>query len=316
VDKSRLEIRPGVWLDHRRAVFLEREGVLAVADLHLGYAWAHRFGGQMMPLQPDDVRERLLELCSVYEPRVIAILGDIVHRAVPVKEIKDEFFSLLDSLVENCRVKLILGNHDKGLEKLVRGGKSSAREEHPSDGKPPLTLALSPPRGEGGENDLPPNASGKSKSSETSPETFRPEFSNCDRPSAPSPLGGERAGVRGGASAPQSRPTFPPDAEFHDTFQIDRFLFVHGNENIAVADGSTILMGHEHPAISLGDGVRSAKFPCFLASEKLIVLPAFSRWAAGTEIRSQSFMSPLARNAAFEKAIAILNGKLLQIPLL
>src|SRR5688500_1877535 len=106
MDKSRLEIFPHVWLDHRRSIFLETEGVLAVSDLHLGYAWAHRFSGQMMPLQPDGVRERLAELCSFYKPKTIAILGDIVHRAVPVNEIQDEFLLLLETLRQSCGVKL------------------------------------------------------------------------------------------------------------------------------------------------------------------------------------------------------------------
>ena len=91
MDKSRLEIRPKVWLDYRRAIFLEEHSVLAVADLHLGYAWAHRFHGQMLPLGGgDQLRERLTELCAYYKPRQFAFLGDIVHQAVPVAEIVAE----------------------------------------------------------------------------------------------------------------------------------------------------------------------------------------------------------------------------------
>src|SRR4051812_23136509 len=112
MDRSRLEILPKVWLDHRRALFLEEQRTLAVADLHLGYAWAHRFNGQMLPLQPrDGILERLNDLCSYYQPHAIALLGDIVHQAVPVKEIADELTELLQSLSARCSVQLILGNH-------------------------------------------------------------------------------------------------------------------------------------------------------------------------------------------------------------
>ena len=49
-----MEISAGIWLDHRRAVYLEAERILCVADLHLGYAWAHRFSGQLMPLRGEE----------------------------------------------------------------------------------------------------------------------------------------------------------------------------------------------------------------------------------------------------------------------
>lgn len=227
MDKSRLQVVPGVWLDARRCLFLEDDRVLAVSDLHIGYAWAHRFSGQLMPLQPDRVSERLAELCAAYQPRTIAILGDIVHRAVPVDEIRSEISGLIASLRERCGVKLILGNHDKGLARWM------------------------------GED----------------------------------------------------------QADFSQSHRCGRNLLVHGNDSVELAGADRIVMGHEHPAISLGDGVRSARFPCFLVAPSLIVLPAFSLWAAGGEVRSGSFMSPLARAAKFQTAVAILNDKLLPLKL-
>jgi metallophosphoesterase superfamily enzyme len=77
-----------------------------------------------------------------------------------------------------------------------------------------------------------------------------------------------------------------------------------------------IVMGHEHPAISIGDGVTtSQKCPCFLVSDTVIVLPAFSRWAAGTDIHAHPFMSETARAAKFTRAIAICGKRLLPISL-
>jgi len=67
-------------------------------------------------------------------------------------------------------------------------------------------------------------------------------------------------------------------------------------------------MGHEHPAISVGDGVTtSVKCPCFLISRRVIVLPAFSLWAAGGV--------EMALRERFDHAVAILGDKLLPIPL-
>jgi uncharacterized protein len=229
MDKSRLEIFPRVWLDHRRAVFLEEEKILAVADLHLGYAWAHRFNGQLLPVEvKDDLLARLSDLCRFYEPKHLAILGDIVHQAVPVAEVTNELTELFSTLRGLCGLKLILGNHDKKLRKLARG------------------IA---------------------------------------------------------------------DLEFIARFEAEKFLLVHGNDPVEAPNDKMTLMGHEHPAISLGDGIKSAKFACFLLSRRVLLLPAFSRWAAGSNIRAYPFMSTLARKASFTKAVAICGTKLLPVKL-
>ncbi len=228
MDRSRLEILPGVWLDYRRAVYLEAEKILAVADLHLGYALAQRFNGQLLPLHPqDDLQERLVELCAFYKPAHLAILGDIVHEAVPVAEVSDEFSTLRRRLAEMCELKLILGNHDKKLRKIAKD----------------QSLELLP------------------------------------------------------------------------NFETERFVLTHGNDVRDGPPGKVVIMGHEHPSISLGDGIASAKFPCFMVGKKVLILPAFSRWSAGTNIRAHSFMSPIARTHCFERAVAVCGAKLLPVKL-
>ena len=236
MDNSRLEIEPGIWLDARRAIWFEEFSMLAVADLHIGYNWAHRHGGQMLPLhQADDTVARLMNLCEFYKPAQLLLLGDIVHRALPLPQIELELQRLLTELqgstesrptmavfksvgrdsVEPMRLHLILGNHDRFLEKLVSA---------------PLQTEY----------------------------------------------------VRGG------------------------YVFVHGHQINERAE--RVVMGHEHPAISVGDGVAtSVKCPCFLISRTTIVLPAFSLWAAG------GVEMPLRQR--FERAVAILGDKLLPIPL-
>ena len=224
-----MEISAGIWLDHRRAVYLEAERILCVADLHLGYAWAHRFSGQLMPLRgEEDLLSRLSDLCSFYKPAHLAVLGDIVHQAVPVAEVMQELTSLFDGLREICGLKLILGNHDKKLKKLA--------------------AVIS-------------------------------------------------------------------DLEFVPQFETEKFLLTHGNTPASAPKDKLVLMGHEPPGISGGDGIRSAKVPSFVVSKKVLLLPAFSLWAAGTDIRSYEFMSALAREARFTQAVAICGKKLLPVKL-
>lgn len=81
------------------------------------------------------------------------------------------------------------------------------------------------------------------------------------------------------------------------------------------AGSGFIIMGHEHPAVRLGDGVASsARCPCFLIGPRLLVLPAFSNWASGTVTSHYAPMSRLARTERFTRAIAIVAGKLLTLP--
>lgn len=101
-------------------------------------------------------------------------------------------------------------------------------------------------------------------------------------------------------------------------------LLLHGHRGEAAAArlasvrmaGGRVILGHEHPSINLSDGVATrSRCPCFLVADDALVLPAFSAWASGTDIRSGEFMSPYARAAKFDRIAAIVAGKLLPLPL-
>jgi uncharacterized protein len=236
---ERLELRAGVWLDARGAAWLSEERVLAVADLHLGYVWAQREAGQLLPLCcADDTLDRLEALRVEYRPAAIVLLGDVVHRALALAGIRSELRGVIGGLESKCEVRLIAGNHDKDLGALV------------------AALELSQP------------------------------------------------------------------VEVHA--RIGPHLLVHGDDGSALAvsqwkaeEGGMIIMGHEHPAIALGDGITAAmKCPCFLAGPEVLVLPAFSRWAAGSPVSPNgSFLSSVARQARLTEAIAMMGHRLLRVPL-
>lgn len=65
---------------------------------------------------------------------------------------------------------------------------------------------------------------------------------------------------------------------------IDDYLIVHGDK--PVTSDKTIIMGHHHPSLKLRDaaGARQS-VPIFLVGPKLIVMPAFSPFAAGMDVR-------------------------------
>lgn len=95
-------------------------------------------------------------------------------------------------------------------------------------------------------------------------------------------------------------------------------VLFHGDQALKISDNDTRwqILGHEHPALMLGDGVAThAKVPCFLAGPRTLVLPAFSDWAGGCVVGRDDFLGETARHAGFTHAIACMGGKLLRIPL-
>ncbi len=82
--------------------------------------------------------------------------------------------------------------------------------------------------------------------------------------------------------------------ELHDSYSLGNYFFVHGHKDVEIR-GTTII-GHEHPSVTLRDEIAAtAKVPCFLYSPDLIVLPALSIYAAGTDITRNDFISPILR---------------------
>jgi DNA ligase-associated metallophosphoesterase len=234
------EVAPGIVLDARRAVWLVSERVLIIADLHLGYAWAQRSAGNLVPLsQRVDGLDRLNELIDAYSPARTVLLGDIVHDAVDVEPLTAELRRLRDEFGPRTEIVLVAGNHDRRLKKLL-------------DSK-----AI--------------------------------------------------------------------DLQLVREIQIGPHRLVHGDgaalgqakAELATASsrGGFVFCGHEHPAITLSDRVASyAKCPCFVEGDGLLMLPAFSEWAGGSNLRNGSFLSRYLEAARLRSVTAIIAGKLLTFP--
>jgi uncharacterized protein len=70
------------------------------------------------------------------------------------------------------------------------------------------------------------------------------------------------------------------------TWATDGILAVHGDRPAAVAERGLTLLGHYHPALGVVDDAgASQRIPVFLSSEKGLVLPAFSPFAAGYDVK-------------------------------
>ncbi len=98
--------------------------------------------------------------------------------------------------------------------------------------------------------------------------------------------------------------------EMQGFFLEEGILYIHGDrkpeeiEDLEEEEYNTIVIGHEHPALSLKDNLGiSEKVDCFLygetdAGKTIIVLPAFSTISNGTEVNEvpqRKLLSPILR---------------------
>ena len=115
---------PGVWIDSRLALWIARERLLVIADLHWGYSASHRARGHLLPIWGDDeIEARLHALIADYAPAEMLWLGDIVHAAEGSARV-DRFLHAAP-----LPITLIAGNHDRRwraatppASSLTRGG--------------------------------------------------------------------------------------------------------------------------------------------------------------------------------------------------
>ncbi len=98
------------------------------------------------------------------------------------------------------------------------------------------------------------------------------------------------------------------NVSLEEEFVFENVAFIHGHEKREIMRGLDIeyvIMGHEHPALTLTDeiGVKE-KIRCFLYGKmregtKLIVMPAFSSLAQGSNvnrIRGEDILSPVLKD--------------------
>jgi len=99
----------------------DKERVLIVADLHIGWEVALAQEGIHVPSQTPKIKDKLLKLIDLYNPTSLLLLGDIKHTIARVeleewRDIPDLFDALTKKIGE---INVVLGNHDGNLEPLL-----------------------------------------------------------------------------------------------------------------------------------------------------------------------------------------------------
>ena len=88
-------------------------------------------------------------------------------------------------------------------------------------------------------------------------------------------------------------------------------IIVHGDELIKTI-GKRIIIGHEHPAITLREHGKWEKYKCFLKGKwkrkELIAVPSFNPLLEGTDILKEQVLSPFLDNVKKFNVYIVHNG--------
>ncbi|MBI2145313.1 metallophosphoesterase [Candidatus Woesearchaeota archaeon] len=217
-----VEVLPGIEIADL-ALYLKKENVVVIGDVHLGYEDAMSKQGIFLPrFQFRDTVDRLEKILSSLRPQGISV-GEKLEAVVINGDLKHEFGSisdqewrdilkLIDLLLEHAQqVIIVRGNHDIKLSPIARKRSIVVVE----------------------------------------------------------------------------------NISINDTF------ICHGHEVPAskeFRESKIVIVGNEHPAISVREGPRSELYKCFLLGrwdgKKMVVMPSFNQITIGTDILKEKFISP------------------------
>jgi DNA ligase-associated metallophosphoesterase len=132
-----------LWRGHRlqllpeRAVWDPQQGLLLVADLHLGKAESFQSQGIPLPSDGDGATlNTLLALAHGHRPREVVVLGDLIHSRLGLTPELRQKLAALPALL-GCPLRLIGGNHERGC--WIEGLK-----QEPATAAGPLWLSHAP----------------------------------------------------------------------------------------------------------------------------------------------------------------------------
>ena len=106
------------------------------------------------------------------------------------------------------------------------------------------------------------------------------------------------------------------EIDIKDYYKIGDIYICHGDlipENKDFSTSKTIIIGHEHPSITLQKGPRKEIYRCFLKgkykNKKLIVMPSLNPISAGSDIFKEKLLSPFLRQNLNNFEIFIVEAK-------
>ena len=100
---------------------------------------------------------------------------------------------------------------------------------------------------------------------------------------------------------------------FLDFYEEDDFICVHGDKPFPFPLDKTIIIGHEHPCVSISDGIRKEVFKCTLKipynKKCLYVLPSISQLRLGIDLTKESPLGPILTSDILKKGDVYVHEK-------
>ena len=116
LSRTQVYVAENVLLDARLALFHEKNGWLAIADLHFGFELSQRAAGRLVPFWGmESTSARLFGLLADYHPHQLILVGDLVHDHTATEPLRH----LLARAGEQCQIIGIAGNHDRKLRSRI-----------------------------------------------------------------------------------------------------------------------------------------------------------------------------------------------------
>lgn len=97
----------------------------------------------------------------------------------------------------------------------------------------------------------------------------------------------------------------------HLYLEKEDIFICHGHRLMDERDAKTIIIGHEHPAFKVSDGVRTEKVKCFLVGKgkkNLIVMPSLSYSTEGSDVAAEASLSPYMEQISGEADVYGVEG--------
>ncbi|MBU2496472.1 MAG: metallophosphoesterase [Nanoarchaeota archaeon] len=106
--------------------------------------------------------------------------------------------------------------------------------------------------------------------------------------------------------------------EVKDYVIVGNICITHGHkllkETKELKNIKTIIIGNDHPAISIKDGIKSELYKCFLVGKwqrkNLIVMPSFLPIIEGTDIRKEKTLSPYLKQKLSDFKVFVVGDKI------
>ena len=99
-------------------------------------------------------------------------------------------------------------------------------------------------------------------------------------------------------------------------YKINDYYICHGEvipEDIDFNLSKTIIIGHEHPAVSIKSKTRSELYKCFLVgkfkNKSLIVIPSFNLVTEGTDVLKERLLSPFLQDNLDDFDVYVVSDK-------